>query len=464
MAVLSSSFILDNYITCNLFSPFKTLWDSYKYTPMDFILNKNDYNIISGENFIEKHINELDNIMYYEGNVYKLANGIYIEIKNETCIFNILDMKASSQSELDKALKLIFSKMLNIARNNHITLLDAFICINFYFIWNSKNNRSDTTSDTFNKLDDEINSLINLVCDETINTIYRRHSFYIDNLYQTSKTLSNSLRHASSKDRPINYILNNVDLINKVKEIINLNLIVISQKLLFDNNYIIEYIDNDCNSRKLNFTGFDNDIVINIFYLLYTNDIDLIRLLFTDILEQDRFEINLDIFLKLISNQTVFSKYLNRNNINKLKFKYTHLFNNKSEHVYSLSEFQDKYGHSKIVDDNKINSENNIKQKDVKETKDNPFFIINHQYYIERDSFNKDYKRKYKCINVLNKINGDKVNIVIMKCISGPLSANYTLNEYDCKYLGIKYSKNLEVFSSEGIKWVKCSNNKKLYK
>lgn len=464
MAILSSSFIMDKYKTYNLFDSFKILWDNYKYTSENFILNKDDYNIIFDRNIIDRCTDEINNIKYYEGNLYRLANGVYIELKNETCIFDRLYKKSLSQSEFDKSLKVIFSKLLNIARNNHITLLDAFICINFNFIWNCTNNGSNTTSDSFNKLHDEINSLRNLIYDENINIIYKRHTFYIDNLYQTLKTFINNLKHTPSKSKHIDYILNDNDLFNKIKEIINLYLSIISQKLLFDDNCVIKYTDNDYNSKSIKITSFDIDVVINIFYILYTNDKDLIRLLFNDILLHDAFEINLDVFFRLISKQTVVSKYFNRNNINNLKLKYIHLFKNKSEHVYSLSEFQDKYGLSHIVDDNKINSENNIKQKDNKDNEDNSFFITNHQYYIERDSFNKDYKRKYKCIKVLNEINNDNVNIIIMKQISGPLSVNYTLNEYDCKYLGIKYNKNLEVFNSEGIKWVKCSNNKKLYK
>lgn len=51
-----------------------------------------------------------------------------------------------------------------------------------------------------------------------------------------------------------------------------------------------------------------------------------------------------------------------------------------------------------------------------------------------------------------------------MQQCSGPNSINYVLNEYDCKYLGITYKPNMQIFSSEGIKWIKCSNNKKLYK
>lgn len=203
---------------------------------------------------------------------------------------------------------------------------------------------------------------------------------------------------------------------------------------------------------------FDEDIINNIFYILYINDKDILTMFFDDIFDNNKNELNLYTFIRLIAGQSAFANVFNKHNINDLKYKYRVLFKTKSEHVYKLAESDNKHSFSKIVDDNREISD--IKHGIID---NNPFFITNHQYYIERDSFNKDYKRKYKCIRTVNNINGNKLNIVIMKQVSGPDSSSYYLNEHDCKYLGIEYNQNLEIFNSEGIKWVKCQGNKKLY-
>lgn len=207
----------------------------------------------------------------------------------------------------------------------------------------------------------------NILIDNSIN-IYRKHRLYINNLRDILIEINHSIEKdcANIKYNIYDYIVNNNDLLNKVKESIYLLTSIISQQILFNGT---------CNVRD----NFSKNVVT----------------------------------IKKIDENII------DNNFNK-----------------------------------EINSQTSAQQ----------FFITNHQYYIERDNFNKDYKRKYKCIKTIDNINENKLNIVIMQQCSGPNSINYVLNEYDCKYLGITYKPNMQIFSSEGIKWIKCSNNKKLYK
>lgn len=153
--MLSSDFIINKYHIFKVFN----IWNKYKYTPIDFIFD-NDWKEICDKDRIITLINEISNIIYYEGSFYKLSNGIYISINDKNnLVKNYLLRNGENHVLTDKMMKWLFVKMLNIARHNHITLLDAFICANFSFTWSTKYNNADSTSIDYNKLDDEVLNL-----------------------------------------------------------------------------------------------------------------------------------------------------------------------------------------------------------------------------------------------------------------------------------------------------------------
>lgn len=455
--MLSSDFIISKYPTFNIFN---IVWDKYTYTPIDFMFD-NDWKKICNPNKILTLINELDNILFYESKTYKLSNGVYIYINDKKQLLKqtYSNMTYGLGENAIAFMKCLFQKMINIAKHNNITLLDAFICTNFYFSWNKINDNSDVQNDIYNKLDDETKNLYKVISKYTISEINNKYNEYYDNLYDMLKTINDGIKEnpVSVKYDSIGDLVIDNDVINKLKEVIYLLASIISHKIAFVGSCKVSFDDNTCDCQKIIVKELDEDILNNIFYILYINDKDILTMFFNDIFENTKNELVLYTFIRLISKQSTFDNLFNKHNINDLKYKYQTLFKTKSDHVYKLAELDNKHSFSKIVDDKEV--------PDVKQERldDNPFFITNHQYYIERDSFNKDYKRKYKCIKTINNINGNKLNIVIMKQVSGPDTIGYKINEYDCKYLGIKYQPNLEVFNSEGIKWIKCQGNKKLY-
>lgn len=82
------------------------------------------------------------------------------------------------------------------------------------------------------------------------------------------------------------------------------------------------------------------------------------------------------------------------------------------------------------------------------------------EHYIIYPFKNKRLKREYVVKKTIYSINGEPVNILVMKQVKGDHLMKYTLNRTDCQKYHIKFEDGLEVYSMD-LDWKLVKINKK---
>lgn len=81
-------------------------------------------------------------------------------------------------------------------------------------------------------------------------------------------------------------------------------------------------------------------------------------------------------------------------------------------------------------------------------------FEVGKQYYLWARRITNSNKKIYILKYLIKELNGDTLNICIMKQQEGPQTKIFTLTESDCEHIGIDFEDGLEVYPAN-LFWVK---------
>lgn len=402
-----------------------------KYTncPCNFIWANdancfNNYNVNKWINVIIDYINSKlnDNDII----TYRYQNDIFINF-NDKCSHVHEYLLPDNNKWINKYL---FMTLINMSLKYNMHLLDSFIYLyltdNNYIKMNpAGNDKIDKINNYINLIYTDINKFnLQIHFDNNIltNTIDR-----IDDIIAKDKKQIMLETPSELTEGNISKWLNKNDYDILCKRYINNSIVTINLYSIL-NNYTVNILYN----RTYKIKSINNIVVKNIFYCL-NNEQLFIKLMYNIFrTAQLFFNYDFELLLQLLIIDNDFSKSLKPNQILALK---------NFQQTLQRSIILHKYNNDKFKNNNRTTTKQNK-------------ISANLTYYIKRDEFNNNNKRTYKIVKKIDTYKNKQVDIFIMEQISGNRNGSkYILNKYDCKYLGIEYKPNLEVFSQH-LDWV----------
>lgn len=390
-------------------------------------------------NNFSKFINTIS-LLTTNSRYYQLANNIYIYLYNQNT--DRISISYCGQEHI----KCVLFNMCRVAHLWNLSLLDIFILT----FWNNK-----ITKNPFNNMDfaTDNNVIYNYIILEINQNIFYKNTYgdlnikynIKDNYERLIKRL-NDLQLNCSKS---NSITNKqyIELFKNFVSTINLSIAINNKYTYIGSMY--ELIHYPIIVKK-----FDTDVYDNIIDILCATD-NKIQDDFIDTLKEYNNEYNvsarlISLFFLLITDTNKLFGDKNYKKVGDLKKYYSNYVVSRSDN-YTSKQLQQVQIKQEIKQEIKDISIYNINKNG-----NNSNIKINNTYFIQRDRFNTNYKRIYKCVGII-----DIINVCIMIDISNNKipTQQYVLSETDCEYLNIEYQDGLEVFSTK-LSWINTDNNK----